>query len=98
VSATLSAKGDVLTLFAVNSSLHDATRPLDLTSFGDQGRDLSIWTLQDKKEAGEPDVANSFGNPKRVAVVASKFKAPAGKFVFRFPKLSLTVLELRVRK
>ncbi len=34
ISATLSADGNVLTIFAVNPTLHDVTRPLDLSAFG----------------------------------------------------------------
>src|SRR6185437_13983492 len=44
-SATLSAKRDALTMFAVNSSSREIRRPIDLTAFGEKGQELSIWTL-----------------------------------------------------
>ena len=50
------------------------------------------------KKAGEPDVTNSFGDPERVAPVASRFKASSGRFDYRFPALSLTVLRWKVGK
>ena len=38
----------------------------------------------------------SFGELERVAPVASRFRAPSGRFDYRFPALSLTVLRWRV--
>jgi len=96
-SATLSASGDAVILFAVNNSLDELSRPLDFSAFGKEGGELSVWTLADTKKAGEPDVVNSFGDPERVAVVESKFKAPGSRFTYRFPALSLTVLRWQVR-
>jgi alpha-N-arabinofuranosidase len=97
VSATLSADGKVVTLFAVNAGLNDVTRPLDLTAFGDAAQEVEVWTLADRQKASEPDVSNCFGDPERVAVVASRFKAESGRFAYRFPALSLTVLCWRVK-
>jgi len=98
VSATLSADGTTVTLFAVNSGLSDVTRSLDLTAFGDAAQDVEVWTLADGKKAGEPDVTNSFGDPERVAPVASRVKAASGRFDHRFPALTLTVLRWKVGK
>jgi alpha-L-arabinofuranosidase len=97
VSATLSADGTVVTLFAVNAGLSDVTRPLDLTAFGDAAQDVEVWTLADRRKAGEPDVSNSFGDRERVAVTASRLQAPSGCFSYCFPALSLTVLRWRVK-
>ncbi len=98
VSATLSADGTTVTLFAVNAGLNDVTRPLDLTAFGGAGQEVEVWTLTDRKKAGEPDVVNSFGEPERVAPVASRYKVASGRFDYRFPALALTVLRWRVAK
>jgi alpha-N-arabinofuranosidase len=98
VSATLSADGTAVTLFAVNAGLSDVTRPLDLTAFGDLGQEVEVWTLTDRKAAGEPDVTNRFGEPERVAPVTSRYRAASGRFDYRFPALSLTVLRWRVAK
>jgi alpha-L-arabinofuranosidase len=97
-SATLSADGKSVTLFAVNAGLSDVTRPVDLTAFGEAGQEVEVWTLTDRKKAGEPDVTNSFGAPERVAVVASRFKAASGRFAYRFPALTLTVLRWKLEK
>ncbi len=98
LSATLSADGKTLTLFAVNASLNDVTRPLDLTAFGDAAQEVEVWTLGDRKKAGEPDVTNSFGDPERVAPTPLRFKATVGQFDYRFPALSLTVLRWKAAK
>jgi alpha-N-arabinofuranosidase len=97
LSATLSGDGTVLTLFAVNATLHDVTRPLDLSAFGDGAREAAVWTLTDTRHAGEPDVANSFTGPERVRPVESKFKATSPRFAYRFPALSLTVLRWQLK-
>jgi alpha-N-arabinofuranosidase len=96
VSATLAAEGDAVLLFAVNPNLEDVTRPLDLSAFGAGGQEVSVWTLADRDRAGEPDVTNSFGDPERVRPVRSTYRAPAARFDYRFPALSLTVLRWRV--
>jgi alpha-N-arabinofuranosidase len=97
VSATLSADGGRLALFAVNAGPEDVTRPVDLSAFGAAGQEAEVWTLADTERAGEPDVTNSFAEPGRVAPVASKFRAPSARFDYRFPALSLTVLLWKVR-
>src|SRR5262249_55770406 len=97
VSATLSANGDRLTIFAVNPTLHEITRPLDLAAFSNNGQEMEVITLTDTKHTGEPDPTNSFAEPNRVVPVESKFTATAPKFEYRFTPLSLTVLRWNVR-
>ncbi len=92
VSATLSARGGVLTLFAVNDALEDVTRTLDLSALGGRGQTLKVWTLADRDRAGEPDVTNSFADPKRVVSQRSDFFAHGPVFQYRFPALSLSIL------
>jgi alpha-N-arabinofuranosidase len=96
VSATLTPAGDAVVLFVVNQTLGDVSRPLDLTAFGGGGRGVEVWTVADRERAGEPDVTNSFGEPDRIGVVRSTFAAPAARFTYRFPALSLTVLRWRL--
>jgi alpha-N-arabinofuranosidase len=96
-SATLSAKGDAVVLFAVNASTSEIIRPLDLSAFGTKGSELDVWTLADREKAGEPDVANSFSDPERIIVTKSKTKVAAPQFSYRFPALSLTVLRWSVQ-
>jgi alpha-N-arabinofuranosidase len=96
VSATLWEDGNV-TLFAVNSGPKEVTRPIDLSAFGGEGREATVWTLTDTRRAGEPDVTNSFAAPERIVPVESKFTAKATKFDYRFPPYSLTVIRWKVK-
>jgi alpha-N-arabinofuranosidase len=96
LSATLSSQGDVVTLFAVNDTLEDITRPLDFSSFGSKGQEAVLWTLTDRDRAGEPDVANGFTDPERVKSNLSRRTFSSPRFDYRFPALSLTVLQWRV--
>jgi alpha-L-arabinofuranosidase len=97
VSATLSPDGNTVVLFAVNATAREVVRPLDLSAFGAGGQEVPVRTLADRDRAGEPDVVNSFADPERVHIVYSRFRAPAARFDFRFPPLSLTAIEWRVR-
>ncbi|HLK58600.1 MAG TPA: alpha-L-arabinofuranosidase C-terminal domain-containing protein [Chthonomonadaceae bacterium] len=96
LSATLSADGTTLTLFAVNFTGQEIARPLDLSAFGAQGQQAEVWTLADREHAGEPDVTNSFGDPTRIAPVKSAFSAPSAHFTYHFPPYSLTILRWKV--
>jgi alpha-N-arabinofuranosidase len=98
LSAALSASGDAVILFAVNTSLEEVTRQLDLSAFGEGGQEYNVWTLTDRQQAGEPDVANSFDYPERISPVTSKQRAASARFTYRFPALSLTVIEWRVAR
>ena len=94
----LSRDGNSVVLFAVNDTLQPITRALDFSAFeraGDNGRDMTVWSLGDSKIAGEPDVTNSFAEPTRIAVKESLKVGPAvrAKVDFGFPPLSLTVIK-----
>ncbi len=78
-SATLSADGKWLTIFAINESPVAVKRDMDLSAFGAGGQDVEVWALGDTKHAGEPDVTNSFGAPERVVPVKSSFHAPGAE-------------------
>jgi len=72
LSATLTAQEDAVVLFAVNDGLEAISRPLDFSAFGSRGQELEVWTLADRKQAGEPDVTNSFGEPEQITVLSRK--------------------------
>jgi len=96
MSATLSARGDAVILMAVNAGQEAISRPLDFSAFaaGAQARTqaVQVWTLGDTKNAGEPDVTNSFAEPERIVPRRSTFTPTSARFDYRFPPLSLTVL------
>lgn len=98
LSATLSADGRTVTLFAVNPTLEDIDRTIDLSGFGVARPELKVWTVADRENAGQPDVTNSFDDPERVAISSStlRIKQPAA-LQYQFPKLSLTCLQFQLR-
>ncbi len=98
VSATLSARGDVVTLFVVNDSPEEITRTLDLSAFGPMGQTATVWALEDREHAGEPDVTNGFADPTRVASRRSTLTADGPAFRCHFPGLSLTVIRWQVAR
>jgi alpha-L-arabinofuranosidase len=89
-------RGNAVVFFAVNPGLEDIVRPLDFTAFTKSAQEIAVWTLTDRHRAGEPDVTNSFAEPDRITAEQSKFAMPTGKFDYRFPALSLTVLTVKV--
>ena len=98
LSATLTRDGNAVVLFAVNDTLEDITRSLDFSPLGTTGQDMTIRTLTDRQRAGEPDVINSFTEPERVSPQTAVLTGGRSRFDYRFPALSLTVLEWRVRR
>ena len=96
LSATLTPREDAVVLFAVNPGFEAVSRPLDFSAFGARGQELEAWTLADSRNAGEPDVTNSFGEPERIAPRRSTVAAASPRFTYRFPPLSLSVLRWRI--
>ena len=70
--ATLTAREDAVVLFGVNSGLEAVSRSLDFSAYGSAGQELEVWTLADGKQAGEPDVTNSFDEPECVTARRSR--------------------------
>jgi alpha-N-arabinofuranosidase len=93
VSATLSQDGSTATLFAVNFTVADVVRPMDFSAFDVRPKEISIWTLADCLHTGEPNATNSFDEPERISASATTFSVDGPKFNYKFPALSLTVLE-----
>ncbi len=95
LSATISADGKTLTIFAVNDSPEDISRSMDLSEFCSGRQTARVWILADRQNAGEPDAVNSFAAPERIAPTQSRVFLKSPRFVYRFPRLSLTVLRMR---
>ena len=98
MSATISPDGKSVTVFAVNDTLAPITRTLDISASGGGNRDVDVWTLGDRRHAGEPDATNSFDEPNRISVVRSRRRIRSGTIQYRFPPLSLTVLRWSVEQ
>ena len=95
VSATLAEDQNRLAIFVVNTSLKPYKRTIDLTAFSPLAAEAECWTLADSAKAGERDAFNSWREPNRVRPQSSQASVTDGSFVYEFPPLSLTVLEIR---
>jgi alpha-N-arabinofuranosidase len=85
ISATTSLDGKTLSIFVINPTLKPIDATCDLAAF--PGAKLQdVQTLSDRDHAGEPDVANTFDDPQRVAVKKSVTLPQS------FAPLTLTVL------
>lgn len=98
VDATLSTKGDEVTLFVVNDGLTAVQRVVNLSAFGKTGQTAEVWTIGDTKKAGMPDVVNSFADVERVKAVKKDVKLDSAKFSYRFPALTVTMIRWKVGK
>lgn len=94
LSATASADGASLALFAVNDGTQACSASIDVSAFVTDDAPVRTVVLADRDAAGEPDVVNGFDYPDRVAPVVGKLRARAGRIEYVFPPLSLSVLSL----
>jgi alpha-L-arabinofuranosidase len=96
ISATLSADGKYLTVFAVNNSAQPIVRSLDFTAFK-LSTTADTWLLADTRHAGEPDIANSFDEPERVAPQKGS-TAIQGQYVLNCPPWSIKIIRCTVMR
>lgn len=94
-SATISADGKRVAIFAVNSTSEVQKRTIDLAAHVPPDGNVNVWTLADTAKAGERDAANSWREPDRVRTQPGNASLVDGKIIYEFPALSLTVLEIR---
>ncbi len=85
-----------VTIFIVNASLQAAPCSLDLSGLPILGTEARMWTLTDRSGAGEPDAANSFREPNRIAPVTSAAAIEGKRLRIGIPALSLVVLRVQV--
>jgi len=95
VSATLSADGKRVALFAVNPTGQVQGRTIDLAPLAPPAGDVGVWTLADTEKASQRDAANSWHEPDRIRTQPGKASLAHGQIVYEFPALSLTVLEIQ---
>jgi alpha-L-arabinofuranosidase len=94
-SATLSEDGQTIAIFAVNPTTKTQARTLDFAALAPLDHNLQAWTLADTMSAGERDAANDWRSPERICTKPGSAKVNGATLAYRFPPLSLTVLEMR---
>ncbi len=94
VSATRSADGKTVSVFAVNHTTEPQKRTIDLRALAPLEDNIDVWTLADAVKAGERDAVNSWHEPDRIRTETGKTALADSKLVYEFPSLSLTVLKV----
>ena len=56
---------------------------------------MQVWTLADTLGGGERDAANDWRHPDRIRTEPGNAAINGAKLAYRFPPLSLTVLEMQ---
>jgi alpha-N-arabinofuranosidase len=96
-SATLSADGAVLSMFAVNHTATAQQRTLDLAALTSLAESVEVQTILDTLKAGERDAANCWREPDRIRTVSEKIAISGDALTYEFPPLSVTSLKFHYR-
>ncbi len=98
LSATMSADGTKLRIYAVNSSTRPRTVRMDLKNFAGSIVGSQVMTLRDTLHAGDSEAMNAHDDPNRIAI-SVRSAALRGKSVqYSFEALSVTLIECDLRK
>jgi alpha-N-arabinofuranosidase len=97
LSATISADGAMLRIFAVNDSKRAIERRIDLGAFGETTRKACLFTVADRDRKGERSAVNSFEDPERIKTTSSELEIPPRGFSHAFPPLSIRLVEIELK-
>jgi alpha-L-arabinofuranosidase len=94
LSASVSADGKKLRIYAVNSTLDPLPRDFQLDGFKAGVTGGAILTVEDHAHAGTPEVMNSRDNPQRISLSSRPAEIHGTRFEFTSPPLTIILLEL----
>jgi alpha-L-arabinofuranosidase len=97
LSASLSADGKKLRIYAVNTTPAPLPRTFELNGFKAGITGGAAFTLEDHEHAGTAEVMNSRDNPQRITLSSRQTKIVGKQFEFTFPALTITLLELNLQ-
>jgi alpha-N-arabinofuranosidase len=96
LSATLSADGKTLRIYAVNSTFGIRRTRINLNGVGEV-RNGQVFVLADRERAGDSEAMNSHDDPDRVGVSVAKASVRGSAFEYAFEPFSVTLLELELK-
>ncbi len=96
VSATLSADGTTLRIYAVNSTAGTLPVTFDLTGFEREVKGGTLYTLKDDDQSGSAEVMNTRDDMNRIIPTERPLTARGKRFQHSFEPLSVTLLELHL--
>ena len=97
LSASVSADGKKLRIYAVNSTLDPLPRSFQLDGFKAGVAGGTVLTLEDHAHAGTSEVMNSRDDPQRISLSSRPAELRGTQFEFTFSPLTITLLELDLR-
>jgi len=97
LSASVSADGKELRIYAVNSTLDPLVRNFQLEGFKAGVAGGTVLTLEDHAHAGTSEVMNSRDSPQRISLSSRPAEVRGTEFEFTFSPLTITLLELNLR-
>jgi hypothetical protein len=93
-SATRSADGKTLRIYAVNEATAPRERRVRLEGLGRPAARARVFTIADRDRAGERTAGNGFEDPDRIRTVESEMEVPGPEFVLQLPALSVVLVEI----
>jgi alpha-N-arabinofuranosidase len=97
LSASISADGKKLRIYAVNSTLDPLPRNFQLEGFNTVVAGGTVITLEDHAHAGTSEVMNSRDDHERISLVSRPAELRGTRFEYTFGPLTITLLELDLR-
>jgi alpha-N-arabinofuranosidase len=97
LSASVSADGKKLRIYAVNSTLEPLRQSFKLDGFMAVAAGGTILTLADHAHAGTSEVMNSRDDPHRISLSSRPTEIHGARFEYTFSPLTITLLELDLR-
>lgn len=96
LSASISADGTKLRIYAVNSTLDPLPRDFQLEGFKAGAAGGTVRVLEDHVHAGTSEVMNSRDDPQRISLSSRSAELRGTRFRFTFAPLTITLLELNL--
>ena len=96
LSASLSADGKLVRLYAVNPTPAPLTTHFNLEGFPARVAGGRIYTLEDHHHAGTAEVMNSRDDPQRISIISRPAEFRENQFDFTFEPFTVTLLELTI--
>jgi alpha-L-arabinofuranosidase len=98
LSATMSADGSTLRIYAVNSTQGKRKVRISLKGFAGQIAGARVFKLADGQRAGDSEAMNTHDDPNRVSVSVIDAPINGSLIEYAFEPLTVTLLECRLRK
>jgi alpha-L-arabinofuranosidase len=96
LSATLSADGKTLRVFAVNSTAQEEKTQFHLDGFPLPVAGGTVTVLKDRENALDSEAMNTTNDPNRIATSSKAIDLKGGEFRFSFEPFTVTMLELKL--